>query len=337
MEENKELKVEEKIRKLYSQQWHEYNEAQTKEKIISQRLLLELLENIEEPKQRTGRPGTPLKEKIFCMFLYSYGGFSSRRTISDFEISRQRGLISRTFHFNTLMNFYNDPKLTPIVSQLIEITSLPLRMFEKDFTVDSSGFSCPRFERWFNIRTQKESLKRHWKKANVMSGTRTNTITSLSITDGTSGDSPEFIPLVKKTAKFFDMQEVSADKAYSARENLRAVARLGAIPFIPFRSNSTMHPKGYQIWKTMWLFFYQNQEEFMEHYHKRSNAETLFSMIKRKFGNNLRTKKDKSQVNEILMKCLCHNLSVLVHESFELGIEIDFKNCAELYLAQKEV
>ena len=86
MEENKELKVEEKIKKLYSQQWHEYNEAQTKEKIISQRLLMELLENIEEPKQRTGRPGTPLREKIFCMFLYSYGGFSSGRTISDFEI-----------------------------------------------------------------------------------------------------------------------------------------------------------------------------------------------------------------------------------------------------------
>ena len=30
----------------------------------------------------------------------------------------------------------------------------------------------------------------------------------------------------------------------------------------------------------MWMFFYENQEEFMKHYHSRSNVETTFSMIK---------------------------------------------------------
>ncbi len=59
-------------------------------------------------------------------------------------------------------------------------------------------------------------------------------------------------------------------------------------------------------------------------------------MIKRKFGNHVRTKKDISNINEILMKCLCHNLAVLVHESFELGLEIDFINCAETYFAQEK-
>jgi len=131
------------------------------------------------------------------------------------------------------------------------------------------------------------------------------------------------------------MKEVSADKAYLARENLNKIAEKGAIPFIPFKSNSVWNQKGSRLWKEMWLFFYQNQEEFMRHYHARSNVETTFSMLKRIYGNYLRMKSETGQINEILMKCLCHNLTVLVQESFELGIKIDFKNCAEMYFAQK--
>ena len=57
-------------------------------------------------------------------------------------------------------------------------------------------------------------------------------------------------------------------------------------------------------------------------------------MIKRNFGNNLKTRKDISHVNEILMKCLCHNLAVLVQESFEIGLDIDLNFCAKMMFAQ---
>ena len=85
----------------------------------------------------------------------------------------------------------------------------------------------------------------------------------------------------------------------------------------------------------MFTYFHDNQEEFMRHYHKRSNVESTFAMLKRNFGYRLRTKGFTSQVNEILMKCVCHNLSVLVQELFELGIDIDFKKCAEVYYVNK--
>ena len=63
------------------------------------------------------------------------------------------------------------------------------------------------------------------------------------------------------------------------------------------------------------------REEFLEHYHKRSNGETTFSMIKRKFGDTLRSKSDVAMTNEALCKVLCHNIVVLIHEMFELGID----------------
>jgi hypothetical protein len=56
-------------------------------------------------------------------------------------------------------------------------------------------------------------------------------------------------------------------------------------------------------------------------------------MIKTKFGKHLRTKHEISQNNEILAKCLCHNICVLIQEMLELGIEIDFKKCAEIPIA----
>lgn len=68
---------------------------------------------------------------------------------------------------------------------------------------------------------------------------------------------------------------------------------------------------------------------------ERSNVESTFSMIKRRFGNSVRCKRERSQDNEILLKCLCHNLCVLVQELFLNKIEIDFLKCSEIYVAHK--
>lgn len=47
-------------------------------------------------------------------------------------------------------------------------------------------------------------------------------------------------------------------------------------------------------------------------------------MCKRLFGDSLRSKSHIGQVNEILLKFLCHNLVVLVHEIHESGIDPSF-------------
>jgi transposase len=52
--------------------------------------------------------------------------------------------------------------------------------------------------------------------------------------------------------------------------------------------------------------FEARNEEFLVHYHQRSNAESTFSMVKRKFGSSVRAKLFPAQANEILLKCLCH-------------------------------
>ena len=71
----------------------------------------------------------------------------------------------------------------------------------------------------------------------------------------------------------------------------------------------------------MYHLFMHRREEYMEHYHKRSNIETAFSVIKGKFGSALRSKSDTGQINEALCNVLAHNICVLVQATHELGIE----------------
>ena len=70
----------------------------------------------------------------------------------------------------------------------------------------------------------------------------------------------------------------------------------------------------------MYDYYLNRRAEFLKRYHKRSNIESTFSMVKRKFGNNLKTKTLTGNTNEILCKAICHNIVVLIHEMNELGI-----------------
>ena len=57
-------------------------------------------------------------------------------------------------------------------------------------------------------------------------------------------------------------------------------------------------------------FMFKRVTNSLAHYHLRSNVESTFSMMKRKFGDGLRSKTDTAMVNETLCKVLCHNLVV---------------------------
>lgn len=121
----------------------------------------------------------------------------------------------------------------------------------------------------------------------------------------------------------FQMKEVSADKGYDSFKNRRLVLLKGGIPYIPFRTLNKPEGKG-ALWLRMYHFFRYHSEEFVSYYHKRSNVESTFSMIKRKFGEGLRSRTETAQANEALLKVLCHNICCLVGAMYELGVEPDF-------------
>ena len=308
-------------RKTYPQVWPAYNRAQTTEQDRFQELLRDLCAGVEEPLFKFGRPRMPLKDMIFSAVFKTYSTFSGRRFMSDLREAEKRRYIGKAPHYNSIFRYLESESLTPILRDLVIQSSLPLASVEVDFAVDSSGFSTSRFVRWYDHKYGRVKQKAEWVKAHVMCGVKTNIITAIEIADKYAGDSPFLIPMVKTTAQAFTISEVSGDAAYGSSKNMNMVAHFHATPYIPFRSNTTGDGKGSVIWEHMYHLFMYRKSEFLARYHKRSNVESTFSMLKRKFGDSLRSKDDTAMVNESLCKVLCHNLVVLIHEMEELGIE----------------
>src|SRR5262249_11376935 len=75
------------------------------------------------------------------------------------------------------------------------------------------------------------------------------------------------------------------------------------------------------LWEKMFFYYNLHREEFLRHYHQRSNAESTFRMVKAKFRDHVRSRSSTAMVNEVLCKFLCHNICVVHQSHIELGIE----------------
>ncbi len=306
--------------------WRAYNLAQTNEQQLFGRLLQELCATVAQPPQQgRGRPRLPIADMLFAVGLKVYGTMSGRRAMTDFRNAQTDGLLSSCPSFSTAFRYMEDPTLTPILKSLIEQSAVPLKAVESDFAADASGFSTSVYDRWYDHKWGKEKKQARFLKAHIMCGVNTKIVTAVEVTESNVHDSPPFPGLVTRTVANFDMSEVSADKAYLSRNNLKAIVDAGATPYIPFKVNSRPeHTHKDSLWAKTYHYFSLHREEFMAHYHKRSNVETVFSMVKAKFGGAVRSKNPAAQVNEVLVKILCHNVCVLIQAMFALGLEPNF-------------
>jgi hypothetical protein len=314
----KTMTVVEKV--TYKQDWPAYNVAQATEKRRFQVLLRDLCLTVPEPARppQRGRKPHLVRDAIFSMAFKVYCGFSARRFSTDLLEAHEKGYTTAPIPGMKVTAFLENPELTPILKQLIAKSAAPLASVETTFAVDSSGFSSSRFERWFDAKYGVTRQQCVWVKVHIACGTRTNVVTAVRILDKDAGDSPQFKPLVAKTAETFTVDEVSADKAYASNENFEAVAAAGGMGFISFKSNATGGIGG--LFAKMLGYFQFEREKFLAHYHKRSNVESTFSAIKRKFGDSVMSRSDAGMVNEVLCKLLCHNLTCLIQEQETLGI-----------------
>ncbi len=316
-------------KKTYPQpNWKAYHQSQVSEKIQFQYLLNELCKDISTPHPQTGRKRFEFSDLIYSMVFKVYSCFSSRRFMGDLHEAFGKEYLTKLPHYNTIINAFGFGEITPILTYLIEMSALPLTTVETDFAVDSTGVSTCRFFQWYQAKYWEDKKlieRRDWVKIHLICGVKTNIVSAVEVADKFSGDSPYFKPLVDKTALRFTINEVSADKAYSSEKNMKTVLDYGGMPYIAFKSNSsgTGSTTG-QIFKNMYHYYSLNQERFFEHYHKRSNVETTFMMIKAKFGDSLRSKTETAMVNEALCKVLCHNLCCLITSMHELGLKPKF-------------
>jgi transposase len=312
----------EELKPSYSQQWSNYNHAQMEEPELFEHLLGELVSMVDEPEQHMGRPRLSLQDLIFCCVMKSYNQKASRRSQHLFQEALRKQYISYAPNFRAISKTLIRPEITPILHDLVHFSALPLGEIEETFAVDSSGFRCSSFGAYCEHAHGTRRMH-NWLKAHIIIGTKSNIVADIIITDEHANDSPQFRKLLLNSSKFFNIKEVSADLAYSSRKNLEIADKLGGTAYIPFKKNATGKSRGCALWNKTFHYFQLHREEFDSHYHLRSNAESTFGAIKRKFGETIMSKNRVAQENELLCKIIAYNLTVLIHSMIEMGITPD--------------
>jgi hypothetical protein len=344
-----------KKKPTYPQDWRNYNAAQTTEKPNFMEMLAGLCEFVDDEEAiGPGRPCIPKPDLAYAMIYKVYERNSTRRFISDAEIACRFGYIDRVPHFNSIINGMNDEWMTEQLRKLIKISSLPFRGLERTFAADSSGFAASPYQRWQEIKpTAKdgdipnakkksdsvedqeviERARQTWAKVHLMCGVSSHIVTAAVIKGKDAADTKQLPELIHETIDNFSIKQVCADKAYGSIDNYQVMADLSIDPFIPFKKNQSGAGKGRsgqqhktsggKLWKEKFLQFQLHSEEFETLYHQRSNVETVFSMIKSKFGSDVRSKTERGMLNEVLCKIICHNICCIHHAAFELGLVAD--------------
>ena len=321
--------VTKELRVTYTQDWAAYNRGQCEEGERFTPMLADLCSTIRQPHQGRGRPRLPMSDMAFEMVSKVYTGLSARRHDSDVREHCSKGLTAQDPHFNSVLRYMRDPEMTPVLTRLVELSALPLKGVETDFAVDSTGFTTSRFVRWYDHKWGKERSRQEWVKLHAMTGVRTNIVTAVEVTDWRNNDTKYLPPLLTTTADNFTIGDVSGDKAYISKSNLNAIEKFGGSPFIPFKADQGAYlidapapaPEA-SAWDRLFHMFAYHREDFLLRYHQRSNVEATFSVIKRKFGDSLRSKSEVGQYNEVLCKVIAHNLCCVISAVYELDLEV---------------
>ena len=217
--------------------------------------------------------------------LTTRGVVSWLRSNSDARL--HLGLFKIPVH-TTIVRFAN--KINKILPNLLGIRSA------KNVAVDATGFELESKSYYFRTVWNSDKLQktRRYMKLSISIDTDNLLILKHKIRRKLRHDTIDF----KTVLEGITTSKVFADKGYDSKKNRQFVInKLKATPIIPVRTHTNFY--GY---------IKNNKKIDGKDYHQRSKIETVFSVIKRKYGSILRTKSFATQKTELISKLLTYNL-----------------------------
>jgi hypothetical protein len=178
--------------------------------------------------------------------------------------------------------------------------------------IDSTGIKVTNRGQWmqekWNIKKKKGYLKIH-----IAVNIKTKEILALEITDEKSHDEkvmPRLIDHILKNKNNIKIRSALGDGSYDSNENFKYLQKIRIKPAIKVRKNSTILRKNNSL---------RNREVYSQlkdllkwkkrkRYGRRWIAETVFSSIKRMFGEHISATRFQNMIKEMMIKVSLYNL-----------------------------
>ena len=164
--------------------------------------------------------------------------------------------------------------------------------------------------RWLTVRHGRKKRRKDFLKLHFIVDCKSLLILSFKVTPPFKADSKQ----VEELLKFIgSLGRLCADKAYLSRKTCDLIAKHGGKPYISIKKNITrIRAQGSKAWREMLVVMYRRSKKvYKKRYHRRSLAETAISTVKRRFSYTLYSKKRRAQKNELRLKVLTYNLSII--------------------------
>jgi hypothetical protein len=267
-----------------------------------------------EQLQVMGRPKANFKDILKALCLMSYHGMSYRRTQSDLNWMFERELIKSIPPRSTLNDYSNNENTKALIEKLIQVSALFFNENEDTLILDSTWFGERMYSGGYRkVYDKKSSSLQKVRKIHVACLKNSKVIAYAKATKGTDNDSPLFEELVRAVVKNgFQIKTLLADAGYLSKNNYVICKELGILnAFIDFKSNNELRRAKSDLWREKLRLYREQKEVWNQTYRFRVIIEGVFSAMKRKNLNYLRSKKETAMDVELLLKALVYNLTII--------------------------
>lgn len=269
--------------------------------------------------------GLAAADIIFCLMMrVYYHQFSVRRLDFILEQFQRQGYISEVPSPNTVLHHFRLQELMSLIHWMIGRTSLPFRLLDRRYAVDSTKLSTYHIQRTEDghVVTSRGSRPHILLKLHLMCGLTSLSVMAARATPRRAQDVEFLRPLMAEVVeRGFEVKSLAADKGYLSKENNRFVEKeYGVKAYLTFKRNSRMSKNGSDpVWDRSLARYREMKALGIKLKEERIRIEAINWMIKGRFGREVRGLTQTAQFNEALMKVVCHNLTRLIR--YEVGLD----------------